>query len=330
MYVAQFDITNILAIGGNGVDLFFVISGFCMFYFYASKTDFSYCDFFRFLVKRWVRLSPAFYVATIIFIVVGKSDHQNNDSIYKFIHNVFYLNFIFSQYNIASHFWTLTVEWQFYFIIPFLLIYKNTLGFAKTFSIIFGIILLLGVMYVLIWKTQSDQFTSTILFHAVQFGCGILAAKQLMNSNVHLKYRFIWLITFLVILYSGRILISKPIFALSIYYYNLLRLLGFTLMGIGFAGILYLSITSVKWLNIILGNRLFKSMGRISYSFYLFHALVIPIVATYVMMFIPLTKSLAGPILTAFISAIILYPISQLSYNLLEKPYLSIGNLTTK
>src|ERR1700753_1334175 len=65
--VGKVDLANIMAIGGNGVDLFFVISGFCMYYFYASKADFSYHDFWRFLVKRWVRLSPAFYTATVLY-----------------------------------------------------------------------------------------------------------------------------------------------------------------------------------------------------------------------------------------------------------------------
>src|SRR5882757_9299550 len=118
-YIGNIDLVNLLAIGGNGVDLFFVISGFCMYYFYGSKTNFSYRDFFRFLVKRWVRLSPAFYTAAIAYILVARLiDHREVDGLKIFLHSLFYLNFIFGQYNIASHFWTLTVEWQFYFIIP--------------------------------------------------------------------------------------------------------------------------------------------------------------------------------------------------------------------
>jgi peptidoglycan/LPS O-acetylase OafA/YrhL len=71
-------------------------------------------------------------------------------------------------------------------------------------------------------------------------------------------------------------------------------------------------------------------MGRISFSFYLLHALVVPVIAGYTMKFMPFTKSIIAPIITTCVSAIILYPISKLSYNLLEKPFLSIGNLTTK
>jgi peptidoglycan/LPS O-acetylase OafA/YrhL len=107
-------------------------------------------------------------------------------------------------------------------------------------------------------------------------------------------------------------------------------LAGFTLMGVGFAGILYLSVTSVKWLHAILGNKLFKTMGRISYSFYLFHLLILHPVAQFTMQYLPFFKGIIAPMVSTCISAVILYFISMLSYNLLEKPYLSIGNLTTK
>ena len=101
-------------------------------------------------------------------------------------------------------------------------------------------------------------------------------------------------------------------------------------MGVGFSGILYLAVTSVKWLNLFLGNKLFKTMGRISYSFYLWHGLVQPVIAGYTIKYMPFAKGITAPVVTTIISAIILYPISQLSYNILEKPFLYIGNLTTK
>jgi len=329
--IGRFDIANLLALGGNGVDLFFVISGFCMYYFYASKSDFSYRDFRRFLVKRWIRLSPAFYVATIIYVLINKFIYyQKIDFTGNFSHSVFYLNYIFGQYSTASHFWTLTVEWQFYFIIPFILIYQNTIGFIKTFLFIFSLIFLSEIIVVLILKNQSDALTSTLLFHGVEFGCGIIAARLLLKNNDFFKKRILWIIAFILITYAGRVMISKQILALSSNYYNLFKLTGFTLMGCGFAGILYLSVTSAKWLNLILGNRLFKTMGRISYSFYLFHALIIPVIVNFTIEFMPFATGIIAPIISTCISALILYPISQLSYNLLEKPFLSLGNLTTK
>lgn len=330
-FVGKIDLANFLAIGANGVDLFFVISGFCMYYFYASKSDFSYRDFGRFLFKRWVRLSPAFYVATCIYILVEKyAYHQQINAFYNFLHSLFYLNYFFVQYTTASHFWTLAVEWQFYFTIPFLLIYQNRIGFKKTFAIIFGGILSLAILSVFVTKEWYDMVPYTILFRGIEFGCGVVAARLLIKNNSFFKRRSLWLLFFFITTYVGRVFISAPVLALSPSYYNLFKLLGFSLMGAGFGGILYLSLTSVKWLNLILGNRLFKTMGRISYSFYLLHALIFPVMVVYTKQLLPSVTGIMAPVITTVCCAIILYPISLLSYNLLEKPFLSVGNLTTK
>jgi peptidoglycan/LPS O-acetylase OafA/YrhL len=330
-YIGRFDIADVMAIGVNGVELFFVISGFCMYYFYANKFNFSYHDFYRFLFKRWVRLSPAFYTATVIYILVNKYIyHFNINGPFAFLHSVFYLNYLFGQYSTATHFWTLTVEWQFYVLIPFVLLYQNKIGFIKTFSIVFGAVVAAGIICVLVFKQSSDNFGGTLLLRGAEFGCGVLAARLLIHTNRFFNNRALWFFLFIIITYSGRILISKPVLNLSLNYYNLFKLAGFTLMGLGFAGILYLSVTSQKWLHAFLGNKLFKSMGRISYSFYLLHALVYPIIAKLVIEHAPFLKGIAAPVLSTLISAVILYPLSLLSYHLLERPFLSIGNLTTK
>jgi peptidoglycan/LPS O-acetylase OafA/YrhL len=330
-YIGKVDLAGLLAIGGNGVDLFFVISGFCMYYFYASKNDFSYHDFYRFLVKRWVRLSPAFYVATIIYILTAKFVyHQKIDSFNNFLHSIFYLNNIFRQYITAPHFWTLSVEWQFYFLIPILLIYQNRIGFKRIFYIIFGLVALAALAAIFLLSDHADGLTLTLLFHGAEFGCGVIAARLLTKNTSFFKNRLLWLVLFIITSYAGRILIAKPMLDQLADHYNLFKLLGFALMGIGFGGILYLSVTSVKWLDVILGNKFFKTMGRISYSFYLLHPLVYPVIAAYTIQFIPALKGIAAPVFTTLVSGVILYPISVLSYNLLEKPFLSIGNLTTK
>jgi len=330
-YIGKLDLSDFMAIGGNGVDLFFVISGFCMYYFYGSKSEFTYHDFYRFIVKRWVRLSPAFYGATIIYIVVEKTmQHSDINPVFAFLHSVFYLNYIFGQYNTASHFWTLSTEWEFYFLIPFLLIYQFKIGFKKAFALIFGGVFFAAIASVFIIQNRFDLLTGTIPFRGIEFGCGIIAARLLIKNNAFLKKRILWIVVFIIIAYTGRILISEHLLSLSRYYYNLYRLAGYTFMGIGFAGILYLAVTSGKQLNLILGNKLFKTMGRISYSFYLLHGLVFHTIALFTIQYLPFFKGIIAPVVTTCISAIILYPLSLLSYNLLEKPFLSIGNLTTK
>jgi peptidoglycan/LPS O-acetylase OafA/YrhL len=290
-YIGDLDLSDFLAIGGNGVDLFFVISGFCMYYFYGSKSAFSYHDFYRFIWKRWVRLSPAFYGATIIYIVVEKLvQHSDINPVFGFLHSVFYLNYIFGQYNTASHFWTLSTEWEFYFLIPFLLIYQYKIGFKKTFSLIFGGIFLAAIISVFIIQNHFDLLTGTVLFRGIEFGCGIIAARLLIKNSTFFTQRILWLIAFIIITYAGRVLISEHVLKWSLYDSNLFRLAGYLLMGIGFAGILYLAVTSAKWLRLVLGNKLFKTIGRISYSFYLLHGLIFHTVVLFTIQCLPFFK----------------------------------------
>ena len=328
--VAGIDIANILAIGGNGVDLFFVISGFCMYYFYASKSNFSYHDFFRFIVKRWARLSPAFYSATLVFIVVGMVMYHSAFNYKSVLVTLVYLNSIFQQLSAASHFWTLGVEWQFYLLIPFLLIYQNRIGFIKAFTAIFGSLLVIAIISVFIFKSTFDLLTDQIVYRGAEFGCGIITARLIFIGRTALKNRIVFFVFFIALTYGGRILISRQILSLSANYYNIFKVFGFMLMAGGFAGILFMALTSAKWLNLFLGNRVFKTMGRISYSFYLWHPLALALVAQYIIKPASLGNGIFTPLAITLAAAFVLYPISLLSYAMLEKPFLSAGNLTTK
>ena len=321
LLIAGFDITTIFALGGNGVDLFFVISGFSMYYFYTNKSNFSYLDFGIFLKKRWIRLSPAFYTATVVYIGFGYYFNQNFPILKSFITSVFYLNSI-TSYSAAGLFWSLSAEWQFYLIIPLILFYQQIYSFR---NILYFTLITLGaisILAVITLKKGSDFFVDQISFRYFEFVWGIITARLILNKNFILSYRPIWLITFILITYTGRLILSKSILSFSENYYNLFKLIGFTIMSCGFGGILYMALTSKKNLRLILGNKLISRMGKISFSFYLWHGLVNLCVGSLIMKTLPFIHGILKPILTFSISTIILIPISLLSFHLLEKPFI--------
>src|SRR5262245_49813726 len=58
------DVNRAVSAIGTGVDLFFVISGFCMYLMYAkSQSVFSAQRYAAFIKRRWWRIAPAFYAA---------------------------------------------------------------------------------------------------------------------------------------------------------------------------------------------------------------------------------------------------------------------------
>ena len=54
--------------GAEGVDLFFVISGFIMFYIIDSRPEKSAKSFF---LDRYLRIAPMYYIATLVFVLFG-------------------------------------------------------------------------------------------------------------------------------------------------------------------------------------------------------------------------------------------------------------------
>ncbi|MBB3968562.1 acyltransferase family protein [Mucilaginibacter phyllosphaerae] len=324
LWIGPLDITSILALGGNGVDLFFVISGFCMYYFYAKNKVFVYKDFGAFIKNRWARLSPAFYTICAIYIVIRVTENHQYAYIKTAITSLIYFNGILPEYSPESIFWSLTAEWEFYLIIPFLLIYQNRLGFKKTFFIISITIIVIALTGIVFLRSGSDDLLGHIIFRYFEFMWGILAGKLLLAyPRMQLKNRWLYLIFFIIITYTGRLMISKPVLSLIADYYNLFKLIGFTLMGLGFGGITYLAITSTKYLKFILGNKVLSYIGKISFSFYLYHGLVHQLTGNYLIAKFPNFKGILAPITTFFISAAILIPIATLSFIVLEKPFMA-------
>jgi peptidoglycan/LPS O-acetylase OafA/YrhL len=322
--IGNFDITSIMALGGNGVDLFFVISGFCMYYFYAGNKQFSYTDFGAFLKKRWIRLSPAFYTVSVVYIAVKVATDPSYPFVKSLLTSLTYLNGTLPAYNPEGILWSLTPEWQFYLIVPFLLIYQNRYGFGKTFLIISIALLAVAVTAVVVLKSRSNMLSSQIILRYVEFMWGILVGKLLLSHpRINLKYRPIWLVGFIIVIYTGRLLLSKPIQTLSSDYFNLLKLAAYTEMGLGFSGVIYLALTSQKWLRLMLGNPVLSFIGKISFSFYLWHGLVHRPVADRVMIAFPKLSGITLPVISFCISVLLLLPLAAASYYLLEHNFMA-------
>lgn len=106
-----------LAIVGNGVDFFFVISGFCLYLILKDK-PITVAVYKTFIKNRWLRIGPAFYVCSIISLFVL---HRTFGLVQLkiLLTNLFYLSNIIPlngnpNSNIVAPFWSLAVEFQFY------------------------------------------------------------------------------------------------------------------------------------------------------------------------------------------------------------------------
>lgn len=112
--------------GAHGVDLFFVLSGFCLAFPTLAKLRRSGSATFEvaeFAAKRLVRIVPPFYVATALFvfalIVIPKIVHPGAHPRWNGYDVVAPLLFIDGHVQLINgSFWTLMVEFRWYFVFP--------------------------------------------------------------------------------------------------------------------------------------------------------------------------------------------------------------------
>ena len=304
-----------LAGGFIGVDIFFVISGYLIskiIYNEIEKTKkFSYINFFK---RRIRRIVPALFFVIIItfpftyfaampnfFVDYAKSVI----SIVFFVSNFFFWNtslaydaIQFIQFQPFLHAWTLSLEEQFYLIFPFvfILILKKFKKYSFQF-IIFGFILSLLLADYMSYTHASVNFYS-LPTRAWEFLSGtiiILLEKRKLFINIRKEIKFFFIIFGLGLIIFSFIYLEDSMYLPSIV--SLIPVIG-TCMIILFS---YKNNIIVK----ILSNDIFRAVGLISYSLYLWHY---PI-------FIIFSK------LNFLVQIVIIFLLSLVSYFFIEKKF---------
>jgi peptidoglycan/LPS O-acetylase OafA/YrhL len=122
-------IFHVVAEGCHGVDLFFILSGFCLAYPTLRKIRRDGGTLFRitdYAAKRFVRIVPPFYIATFVFLSIAAAGlWTGHDAIVTMppaldvVKTLFFLDGRVVLLN--GSFWTLMVEFRWYFVFPILL-----------------------------------------------------------------------------------------------------------------------------------------------------------------------------------------------------------------
>ena len=189
-----------------GVDLFFVISGYVVSSSYArlDQKTYSLRELYNvFLFNRLYRLWPTaiFWLSiclclTIYFPLLNLLPNLS-DMIYKFSAGLFYIFNITESMSpsVFGYFWSLSLEWQFYCFLPFLM--NRTL--PKRLIIIFTL-LTLNLFYRFggenWWMFRSDGILIGILIWNFQH----IFVTSMTNINAYLKKFFTLLLLILLIL----------------------------------------------------------------------------------------------------------------------------------
>ena len=323
LMIGPVDLFTVLNILGKGVHLFFVISGFCFFLVMSRKGDFSLSGILHFWKKRWLRIAPAFYVACIVYGCF-KFGHFSTPFAASLAANFIFLQPYIPGTEIAALFWSLSVEWLFYLMLPFLFIASRKIGVIPVILMMLGSGLLLNMLHFAGYIYANNfAWYYTIFANYEHFGWGILLG--LVYERNLLQHTFLsrptGFFTGVFAAYLGKLFFYAGFLVYAGKAAFLFESVGPLIMTLGFAMIILASLRNA-WLNQLLSNRVLVFVGRISFSFYLWHLLVVKTCFTYFQAFLP--EGAAGVLVLGLLTLIILIPLSLLSYNLFESFYFKI------
>jgi peptidoglycan/LPS O-acetylase OafA/YrhL len=170
-----------ISIVGTGVDLFFVISGFCIYLMYVRKQDgFSWNSYGNFMRARWFRIAPAYYVTAVAaFIILPLTG--THERFYDLLTNLAFMQFFFMHTtNILPPFWSLAVEWNFYLLLPMFVFASRRWGFGRALIATACVSMLFRLGHYAVLPHVSAKVNSDVnyfvLDRLVEFCCGIFIA----------------------------------------------------------------------------------------------------------------------------------------------------------
>ncbi len=299
---------SILTEGHAGVGLFMALSG----YLFAKLLDRKKIYYGLFLWNRFIRLVP---LLTLVLLIVGLGKLIYNRDLEK------YLIVIVSgliKPTLPNGAWSITVEFHFYLILPFLLYMIN-----KNKNSLFVVVIFLVLGRFLLWlklgEVQSLAYW-TIIGRLDQFLFGIIAFRYrdfiknktfLVWFSVFLFLIFYWYFDYLGGFYkTGSYPTTSPIWIYLT-----------PIEGFAFAMLIawYDNLKTHQTGRI---SNFIALIGTYSYSIYLFHYFCVGLYAYLIDHFICELTNIYLSLLFAFFSFFLMVPVGYLSFKFVESPFL--------
>lgn len=292
--------------GELGVDIFFALSGYLISSQLLSEVNRSgNIGLARFYWKRCIRLIPAFLAVCVLYSAMrfcfpATTPHINLLTMLSLPWgaNISWANGA-QPAPFLQHTWSLAVEWQFYLVWPLVLIGLSKLNIRRDGLLV---ILVLSVLAVWVARWRGDQL---MRFEGILIGSMIplIKDRDIVRRTICARHSA-WLI-FLPAMAVMAWLISQPVQAFQSPAKPFTSILSSVI-------ILYLTMNGAVQPRQLLGNKVLRHFGTISYGLYLFH---FPIAALmYVNGFSPWQMLVVG-----FFVAV---PLAEVSWRYLELPIL--------
>ena len=335
----NFDFLPYFEFGRVGVDLFFVLSGFLITDILLKTREKK--NFLRnFYLRRVLKIFPVYYGALLLFFIIApifqnaqvQYNYYQSNQPFLWLHLQNWLQYIHIQPEdsmVLSHFWSLSVEAQFYLIWPLMvLVVTNTRLLSQILILVVVICVLARFSSWSYFGAGSANFYFQHITRLDGICIGSLIAIWRLSSYDQTKKRvlqlgLITLILQIILFAVSKTLVTFPHFAFT----------GYTFIAASFGTIVFFAAEKRNFLSkIVLENAVIRFIGRISYGLFVFHW---PILA---MFKIYLLKNLAdsgfsyqsGYLAISLLALATTVFISLISYYFFEKKILALKDVMTQ
>jgi exopolysaccharide production protein ExoZ len=301
-------------IGGFGVDIFFVISGYVMSMICESNTKF-------FLRRRLIRIIPTYWIATLLLFVISKFFKQwaevSGYNIWDLLMSLFFIPFSKSGHTMLTPLlpvgWSLDYEMFFYLLIALALLFTKKYALWITAAVI----TILSFAF-LPWEVPHSTmhvFNGNLI--SMEFVLGILLfyACKKISAEWSTKLRY-WLIPIAALSFAA-MFYTECVVLIWEYPYRALVFGGGSFIMIGCGVLLFKAGWDISSRTLIL-------LGDASYILYLIHLYIIHIINKLASVaHLPhFTESLFGNLFAIVVSS----AIAMLMHLKLERPLVSFLN----
>lgn len=328
--------------GGTGVDLFFVLSGFLIGGILVDARE-SASYFATFYARRFFRIFPLYYawIASYILLttvaISAIRAHSTSGSaptvgfpVYAnllFIQNLWVIPFSGLAGSWFAHLWSLAVEEQFYLVCPLVVRFFSRQNLYR-----FLVSVIVGAPIARIVFRQVVQpknpFIISILtpFRADTLAIGVLAALlwreakfQTWLSNDRGGLSSLWWV-----LLAGTIAFwkwSPQSGTLGMQY------VGFTWLALFYAASVVVALARREsWVATLARTRWLRSLGAVSYCVYIIHLVVDSACHAIILGRAPKTTDWKGAVVT-IVAGILSYALAIVSWRFFEHPFVRRGHL---
>jgi peptidoglycan/LPS O-acetylase OafA/YrhL len=312
--------------GAIAVDFFMVISGFLMTLNLLKKDDrgeklgFN-SNYFNHLLRRFFRIAPLFYVCYAIPFFFGY-----NTDINDFLLHLTFLFGLFPEHvsRNAIPDWSLSLEMQFYFIIPFILLFIKRYGYLKIVFFCFLInYFILKIVTIYSFNTPGIIHfpqPSFLLLKISYFIMGLLIGLYFLKRITSLSF---FILIFISLFTVGNLsmffLIGLSVIILFVYCNTYLSEDFFLTRR--FENIF------IEKLNTLFTNNVLLFLGKISYGIYLTHKLVFLIFNKFSLSQVGYDeKNKIHILLLFFLIFSLTLIVSSIGYYLIELPFIKLSD----